>query len=173
MKFEKEEAQACIEATSILYESLQNKLVHLPATEHDVRPTGEWTKKEILGHCCDGTAANIQRLVRAQYEAKPPSCVYNQAEWVKAQNYSLYDWGDLVAYWSMGNKHLLTIYKNMPLSAWFSRIVWGSEERSAVWFFHHHFVRHTLGHLEQILPEPVLVPEGIPQFDMAGNFVEA
>lgn len=169
MKFEKQEAEACIQATTVLYQSLQRQLLNLPATEHDVRPTGEWTKKEILGHCCDGTATNIQRIVRAQYEENPPSSVYNQAEWVRIQNYSLYNWSDLVAYWYMGNTHILHIYKNMPLSAWSNRIIWGAEERSALWFFHHHFVRHTLGHLEQIFPEPILVPDSIPEFDMAGN----
>ena len=169
MKFETQEAEACVQAVDTLYQALRGQLRHLPATEHDVQPNGEWTKREILGHCCDGTAANIQRIVRAQYEDMPPRSVYNQAEWVRVQNYSLYDWSDLVDYWFVINKHILHIYKNMPLSAWASRIVWGSEERSAFWFFHHHFIRHTVGHLEQVLPEPIVVPDGIPEFDMAGN----
>jgi hypothetical protein len=169
MKFEVQEAEASIQATATLYQLVRSQLLHLPATEHGVRPNGEWTKKEILGHCCDGTAANLQRVVRAQYEESPPRSVYNQAEWVRIQNYSLYDWPDLVDYWYLGNKHILHIYKNMPLPAWSSRIVWGSEERSALWFFHHHFVRHTLGHLEEVLLEPIVIPDTIPQFDMAGN----
>jgi hypothetical protein len=141
----------------------------LPTAEHDVIPTGEWTKQQILGHCCDGTATNVQRLVRSQYEAHPPSSVYNQAEWVNIQHYAAYDWADLVAYWYLGNRHILHIYQHLPLVAWSSRIIWGTEERSALWFFHHHFVRHTLGHLEQILLDPIAVPHTIPEFDMAGH----
>ena len=91
MKFEEQEAEASIRATATLYQSVRSQLLHLPATEHGMRPNGEWTKKEIVGHCCDGTAANLQRVVRTQYEESPPRSVYNQAEWVKIQNYSLYD----------------------------------------------------------------------------------
>ena len=169
MKFETLEVETCIQATADLYQTLYDQLRRLPATEHDVRPNGEWTKREILGHCCDGTAANLQRIVRAQYEEAPPRSVYNQAEWVSVQNYSLYNWSDLAEYWFVINKHILHIYKNMPLSAWSSQIVWGTEERSALWFFHHHFVRHTVGHLQEVLLDPIAIPNTIPQFDMAGN----
>ena len=169
MKFEQPQMEACIRDTTALYQSLRNQLLHLPATEHDTVPTGEWTKRQTLGHCCDGTATNIQRLVRSQYEDAPPRIVYTQAEWVRIQSYASYDWSELVEFWFSLNKHILHIYKHMPLSGWSNRIGWGTEERSALWFYHHHFVRHTLSHLEDVLSSPVPAPATIPQFDMAGN----
>jgi hypothetical protein len=169
MGFEKQEAEACIQATTNLYQSIRSQLLTLPSTQYDIIPTGDWTKKEILGHCCDGAAANLQRFVRAQYEETPPRSIYNQAEWVKIQSYSLYNWPDLVAYWFIINKHILHIYQNMPLPAWSNPIIWGTEERPTLWFYHHHFIRHTIGHLTEILPDPIIIPSNIPQFDMAGN----
>ena len=169
MIFGKPQIEQCVQALFALYTSIRDDLLQLTDAELEVLACGEWTKKEILGHCCDATATNIQRVVRIHYEEKPPGCYYNQSEWVSAQNYAICDWGELVEYWFAGNRHLINIYKNMPASSWAKSIAWYAGERSALWFFHHHFVRHNLHHLEQILSDPIPIPECMPQFDSDGN----
>src|SRR6266496_1515813 len=92
---------------------------HLPALknipEEDLsfkEHPGKWSKKEILGHLIDSAQNNIRRFIVAQYEDKP-KIVYNQDKWVTISNYQQYDSADLVNLWSLLNKHLCQVLKNM------------------------------------------------------------
>src|SRR5215213_7698928 len=85
-------------------------------SEHDFvqKPhPAKWSKKEILGHVVDSALNNIRRFVVAQYEDQP-SIGYDQEKWVSAANYQQYNTSDLLTLWSLLNKHICVLLKNMP-----------------------------------------------------------
>jgi hypothetical protein len=122
-----------------------------------LKPVPEkWSKKEILGHLVDSVQNNIRRFIVAQYE-ELPHIGYAQNFWVTATDYQQYDTNDLVALWTLLNRHACVILKNIPagvekrecLTGTLHTIEWLAED----------YNKHLLHHLHQILNmEPVAYP---------------
>ena len=73
----------------------------------------KWSKKEILGHLIDSATNNHQRFVRGQFEEKP-KISYDQNNWNKYNFYQHLDRQQIIAFWTVYNRHLLSIVKLIP-----------------------------------------------------------
>lgn len=73
----------------------------------------KWSKKEILGHLCDSAFTNIRRFVVTQYKENE-NIVYDQDEWVKAQNYQNIPTAEVINLWKSLNYQIVHIVENMP-----------------------------------------------------------
>jgi DinB superfamily len=108
----------------------------------------KWSKKEILGHLIDSAQNNIRRFVVAQYE-EAPTIKYAQDNWVAAANYQNYDTNDLLALWSLLNRHACFVLKNItPAIA--GNICNTGELHTLEWLAND-YNKHLLHHLHQIL----------------------
>src|SRR5580698_9986005 len=76
----------------------------------------KWSKQEILGHLVDSAQNNIRRFIVAQYEDNPV-IPYNQDQWVKLSGYRDYRAEDLVGLWTLLNRHLVMVLKQMSPEA--------------------------------------------------------
>lgn len=130
-------------------------LESLDTSVMDFKTPPRWSKKEILGHLVDSAQNNIQRFVRSQYECIP-KIVYDQDRWVSIQHYQDYELNDLIALWSLLNRHLCRILANMdaafyekPCDTGKSGIQLHSLRTLAV-----DYLEHMKHHLRQIAPIP-------------------
>ncbi|CAI9686489.1 DinB family protein [Elizabethkingia anophelis] len=73
----------------------------------------KWSRKEIIGHLCDSAFTNIRRFVVTQYKENE-NIVYDQDEWVKAQNYQNIPTAEVVNLWKSLNYQIVYIVENMP-----------------------------------------------------------
>ncbi|HCD9235070.1 hypothetical protein CMU89_02165 [Elizabethkingia anophelis] len=73
----------------------------------------KWSRKEILGHLCDSAFTNIRRFVVTQYKENE-NIVYDQDEWVKAQNYQNIPAAEVINLWKSLNYQIVHIVENMP-----------------------------------------------------------
>lgn len=71
------------------------------------------SRKEILGHLCDSAFTNIRRFVVTQYKENE-NIVYDQDEWVKAQNYQNIPAAEVINLWKSLNYQIVYIVENMP-----------------------------------------------------------
>jgi hypothetical protein len=112
----------------------------------------KWSKKEIIGHLIDSAQNNIRRFVVTQYETTP-HIVYAQNEWVSIQNYQLYNSKELIELWSLLNKHIAVILKNMPAEKYQLQCNTGKgqEELHTIEFLATDYITHHLHHLKQIV----------------------
>ncbi|MEP7256244.1 MAG: DinB family protein [Ferruginibacter sp.] len=116
----------------------------------------KWSGKEYLGHLIDSAQSNIRRFVVAQHEEKP-YIVYAQNEWVIAADYQNYPLKDLIDLWTLINKHIVIILKNIPEAA-LSREVQTGDIHSIKWLAAD-YNKHLLHHLHQVLHlEPIPYP---------------
>ena len=133
------------------------QLQQLSETEFSYKPSpAKWSGKEYLGHLIDSAQNNIRRFVVAQHEDKP-YIVYAQEKWVIAADYQNYPLKDLVDLWTLINKHIVIILKNIPEAA-LSKEVQTGDIHSIKWLAAD-YNKHLLHHLHQILHlEPVSYP---------------
>ena len=128
-------------------------------TEEDfvLKPApGKWSKKEILGHLVDSIQNNTRRFIVAQYEEQP-HIVYAQDYWVTSAGYQQYNTNDLIALWTLMNKHACVILKNMP-NGWEKKECLTGTLHSIEWLAED-YNKHLLHHLHQILNlEPIAYP---------------
>ncbi|MET7037967.1 DinB family protein [Elizabethkingia miricola] len=73
----------------------------------------KWSRKEIIGHLCDSAFTNIRRFVVTQYKENE-NIVYDQDEWVKAQNYQNIPTAEVINLWKSLNYQIVHIVENMP-----------------------------------------------------------
>ncbi|WER15171.1 DinB family protein [Elizabethkingia miricola] len=66
-----------------------------------------------MGHLCDSAFTNIRRFVVTQYKENE-NIVYDQDEWVKAQNYQNIPTIEVVNLWKSLNYQIVHIVENMP-----------------------------------------------------------
>ena len=78
------------------------------------RGEGAWTRRQILGHLIDSTAANHQRFVRAQYEDELRFPAYDAPGWVVTERWDIASWRLLVEAWTSYALLLAHILDVMP-----------------------------------------------------------
>lgn len=116
----------------------------------------KWSKKEILGHLVDSAQTNIRRFVVAQYEDNP-LIVYAQDFWVKAASYQHYDTKYLISFWSLLNKHICVLLKNIPAGG--EENLCNTGELHSIKWLAADYIKHMQHHLHQVLNlEPVAYP---------------
>ena len=111
---------------------------------------GKWSKKEIIGHLIDSAANNHQRFVRLSNEKELVFPAYQQAGWVRAQQYHARPWRDLVALWLAYNHHLAHVIRQLdPATAGH---VWKSPSGNVdLGFLVTDYITHLRHHLDQLL----------------------
>lgn len=118
---------------------------------------GKWSKKEEIGHLIDSAQNNIRRFIEAQYQAEPPTIVYNQDEWVRLSDYHNYNPTDLLRLWILLNNHILTILRNMAPDR-YKNICIRREPHTIEWLAMD-YNKHLKYHLHRILDlDPVPYP---------------
>ena len=118
---------------------------------------GKWSKKEEIGHLVDSAQNNIRRFIEAQYQAEPPTIVYNQDEWVKLSDYANYNATDLLRLWILLNNHILVILHKMPADK-YNNTCNRREPHTIAWLAAD-YNKHLVYHLHHILDlEPMQYP---------------
>ena len=117
----------------------------------------KWSKKEILGHLVDSAQNNIRRFIVAQYEDNP-TIGYAQDDWVRLSGYQTYPIEDLVTFWTLLNRHIVIILRQMSPAAAQRMCSMGGQPQSLEWVAAD-YCNHLLHHLHQILDlEPIAYP---------------
>ena len=134
------------------------RLEAVPDDAFEWKPRPEkWSKKEILGHLVDSAQNNIRRFIVAQYE-DTPNIFYEQDEWVKRTGYQQYPITELIGIWSLLNRHLVIVLKQMDPGAAGRMCVMRDTPQTLEWVAAD-YCNHLLHHLHQILDlEPLANP---------------
>jgi hypothetical protein len=134
------------------------RLAAMPDAVYAAKPgPDKWSKKEILGHLVDSAQNNIRRFIVAQYE-ESPTIGYAQDAWVACSNYPGYPTEDLVALWTLLNRHIVVILRQMSPEARQRMCSMGGQPQSLEWVAAD-YCNHLLHHLHQILDlEPIAYP---------------
>jgi hypothetical protein len=134
------------------------RLASMPDAVYAAKPQPDkWSKKEILGHLVDSAQNNIRRFIVAQYEDSP-TIGYAQDAWVACSNYQGYPTEDLVALWTLLNRHIVVILRHMSPEARQRMCSMGGQPQSLEWVAAD-YCNHLLHHLHQILDlEPIAYP---------------
>jgi hypothetical protein len=136
-----------------------NRLTAVSEETYTYKPqAGKWSKKEILGHLVDSAQNNIRRFVVAQYE-DVPTIVYNQDKWVDIAGYQHYPIQDLVALWTLLNRHMARVLTNTSEEAARRKSDTCGPETYTIEWLAADYCHHLLHHLHQILDlEPIAYP---------------
>jgi DinB superfamily len=102
--------RSLVSAAEVPLRSLSDAEVDAP------RGGGAWTKRQILGHLIDSSAANHQRFVRAQFEDELRFPPYDAPAWVVVERYDAASWQLLVDLWVAYARLLAHILDVMPQS---------------------------------------------------------
>lgn len=78
------------------------------------RPSGEWSRKEIIGHLIDSAVNNQARFVRAQMQDDLIFPGYDQDAWVRVQRYRERSWSELVEIWRVYNLQIAAVMGATP-----------------------------------------------------------
>ena len=140
---------------------IQNYLRRLETLSEEIynrKPQPDkWSKKEILGHLIDSAQNNIRRFIVSQYE-EAPTILYQQHVWVAATGYQHYPTADLVKLWSLLNRHICIILKNMSPETAKRTCSMGGQQQTMEWVAAD-YCNHLLHHLHQILElDPIAYP---------------
>ena len=114
------------------------------------RPSGGWSKKQILGHLIDSAGNNHQRFVRGQLTPHLEFPNYAQEEWVAAQSYNTESWPDLVNLWLLLNRHLLHVVRNIAPERLSHTCSIGGKAPMTLSAIFEDYVGHLEHHLSQI-----------------------
>jgi hypothetical protein len=113
------------------------------------RGPGRWSRKQILGHLIDSAANNHQRFVRMQLQGGLDLPTYDQERWVAVQHYQRRAWSDLIELWTLYNRHLLHIVRQVPAEALAARGTMGGQDVTLE-FIIVDYLDHLKHHLAQI-----------------------
>jgi hypothetical protein len=118
------------------------------------RGEGAWTRRQILGHVIDSTAANHQRFVRAQFGDELRFPPYDAPGWVTVERYDLAAWPLLVELWASYAQLLGHILDVMP-AAQLATPVWvdwyGDPKPISLQAVAEAYLEHVRHHLAQLL----------------------
>lgn len=135
-----------------LLETTPERLAAISTEEVSRAPEpSRWSKKEILGHLIDSATNNHQRLVRAQIASRLEFPSYQQDSWVAVQSYATASWPDLAGLWTMLNRHLLHIIRNVPEDCLLRPVAIGGKEPIPLSAVIDGYLDHLEHHLSQIL----------------------
>ncbi len=73
-----------------------------------------WSRKEAFGHLIDWATTHQQWFARALTEPKVVASGYPPDEWVSAQQYSSFQWVDVVDLWLCVNRLLIHVLAQIP-----------------------------------------------------------
>jgi hypothetical protein len=134
------------------------RLATMPEPVYATKPQPDkWSKKEILGHLVDSAQNNIRRFIVAQYEDNP-TIGYAQDAWVACSNYQGYPIDDLVALWTLLNRHIVVILRQMSPEAAQRKCSMGGPPQTMEWVAAD-YCNHLLHHVHQILDlDPIAYP---------------
>jgi hypothetical protein len=128
-------------------------LATVPADEAKRSPgPGRWSTAEIVGHLVDSAMNNIQRVVRASYDAARDFPPYEQDPWVAAQCYNEADWAELVELWRLLNLQLCRDIDALPAASMDALCNIGREALVPIGFIIEDYLRHLRHHLAQLPP---------------------
>ena len=102
-----------ISKLEFICETIPDKLLKLDETLFNkITIPEKWSKKEILGHLIDSATNNHHRFIKGQYEILP-RISYDQKKWNELNFYQKVEKNQLIEFWTLYNKHLLIIFKNI------------------------------------------------------------
>ena len=117
------------------------------------RPEGKWSKLQLLGHLCDSAVNNLSRFIKVQYEPQPLQlALYNQNEWMAAQQYAGAPREETVALWLSLNQSVLRVISGLSPAQ--LELVFQRETGETVtlhWLIED-YLAHMKHHLGQIFP---------------------
>jgi hypothetical protein len=88
--------------------------IDIQSVDWDYKPMPDkWSKKEIVGHLIDSAIINLQRFVRCTFEENF-KLIYEQVEWVEAQQYQQADIKELLILLRSLNQQIIRVLKNYP-----------------------------------------------------------
>ena len=124
----------------------------LPAESILKKPTpGKWSRQEILGHLIDSAINNLKRFTDTQYFPQPYTVMrYNQDELVIINRYQQLSLEHLLQLWSVLNKQVLNVAKNIPAEKLAYTIITTSGESKTLEWLVIDYVEHMEHHLKQI-----------------------
>ncbi len=131
----------------------QNALAEVTQVDQPFLPGSRWSRKQILGHLIDSAANNHHRFIRAQFEQDFAMPGYAQEPWVNANAYQHRSWEDLVALWTIYNRHLIHVMEHARRDTLGALCRVGGGEPVTLEFLMIDYVRHLKHHLHQILGE--------------------
>ena len=138
------------ELTSVV-ETASAKMRLLPDADASIKPAPEkWSKKEILGHLMDSATNNHQRFIRAQMVDSFILPGYEQDEWVRRQDYNSKPWAELIDLWSVYNRHVAHVVRNVPEKELATIGTVGGGEPVTLGFIIEDYLTHLKHHLTQI-----------------------
>jgi hypothetical protein len=124
----------------------------LPAESILKKPAlGKWSKQEILGHLIDSAINNLKRFTDTQCFPQPYTVIrYNQDELVVINRYQELPFEHLLQLWSVLNKQVLYVARNIPAEKLAYTIITTSGESKTLEWLVIDYVEHMEHHLKQV-----------------------
>ena len=140
-----------ISKLEFICETIPDKLLKLDETLFNkITIPEKWSKKEILGHLIDSATNNHHRFIKGQYEILP-RISYDQKKWNELNFYQKVEKNQLIEFWTLYNKHLLIIFKNIKSENLKNEINTGGNEDHTIEFIINDYKEHLEHHLHQII----------------------
>lgn len=140
-----------IERFSYLMEIIPALLQKIPESDFcDQANPSKWSKKQILGHLIDSAANNHQRFIRAQYE-NTPTIAYHADSWNTLNLYTDLPTSHIIDFWSIYNRHLLALMKNISPHQLTKTCITGETEALTLGWLMEDYVHHLEHHLKQLI----------------------
>lgn len=133
---------------------LDENATYLPTIDNavfEVKISGKWSKKEILGHLVDSAIHNLIRFTEINYLEKPyHHRPYSQNDLVNLNQYQTMDSNELVQLWLSLNKQIIRIFKSVDEKALDYQIIINDESVIDLKFMMTDYVEHLEYHILQI-----------------------
>jgi hypothetical protein len=144
--------KAILERLNYWITEVPSRIQTLSDLDLSVRPQPDkWSKKEILGHLCDSTLTNLQRFVRAQYEAQPYTVLkYAQNQWVELMDYQNSPVDHILNLWVILNKQTIGVIAKISEDSLLYSCEISEENIVSLEWLIKDYVEHLEHHLEQI-----------------------
>lgn len=98
-----------------LITSAGSKLVLISESDMSAKPAPEkWSKKEILGHLIDSAYNNHRRFIQSCNQDTLVFDGYDQALWVKANQYQGRKASEIIEAWVVANRHIAGLIESLP-----------------------------------------------------------
>jgi hypothetical protein len=146
--------EATVSELNTIISDYSLKISAISEQAFSAKPSGKWSKKEVLGHLIDSAQNNLRRFICGQYETSPPKIVYEQDLWVNANAYQQMDIQEIVGMWILMNSRIAAVLQQMPASAYTKQCDTGKNSvalHTLEWLAED-YVKHLKHHLNQIIP---------------------